>query len=321
MDTGVLTALSNLESKLSALLTSITSSPTAAGAPTATVALLDADAALSRALDTLRTHQTNYTRILRLRAQARGLEERVRGIVREIGGIGDEISASANDDGESSDDSMSDDSDLESESDAQGEDVRMAMGDGGNVRAQERRQRKHRIKEVDYKLLLDFARRISKYNVQAAADAGKRPEKTEREPQPKDPGLAAATQEATSWLNETANMVRDESLLPFPTEDRIRMGLMGRIQAAVVERGGDIEEEVERLVLTDGAGTIGPSALDQKPGDTSEVAGGSPAPAAAISATAVPGVGVRTAGGPPAPPQRPKAKLDLDLYDPDDDEL
>jgi hypothetical protein len=318
MDTGVLTALSNLESKLSALLTSITSSPTAAGAPAATVALLDADAALSRALDTLRTHQMNYARILRLRAQARGLEERVRGIVREIGGIGDEISATADDEGESSDDSMSDDSDLESESDGQGEDVHMAVGVGDRARGQ--RRPKHRIREVDYKLLLDFARRISKYNVQAAADAGKRPENTERGPQPKDPGLAAATQEATSWLNETANMVRDESLLPFPTEDRIRMGLMGRIQAAIVERGGDLEEEVERLVLTDGAGAIEPSGVDEKPRDTAGAAGGSPAPAAAIAATHVPGVGVRTAG-PAAPPQRPKAKLDLDLYDPDDDEM
>lgn len=338
MDKTLHNSLSALEAKLSVLLGSITSSPTAAGAPAATYALLDADDALSSGLQTLRTHQTNYARILRLRGEARGLEERIRGIVREIGGIGDEISAARNEGYAGSDSDESDD-DSESDSENENEDVRMTTDDGYQP------PRKG-PKEVDYKLLLDFARRISTYNVQAAADAaagvGKEAsrvteteEKTvehkegeEEEKAQKDPGLAAVTQEATSWLNETANLTRDASLVPYPTEDRIRMGLMGQLQAAAAEKGGDTEREVEQMLQTaESSGTDTAPAVGDAGGEPS--ASGAPAePGHArpmAGAAGVSDVGaVGTTGGQgqgQVQGEKPKPKFDLDLYDPEDDDV
>ena len=143
MNTQFQSSLSNLESKFNALLTSLTTSPTAATGPAAATALLDADDVLASSVETLRRHQENYSRIIQLRAEAEKLETRVKGIVRDVDAYQKEIRTVCDDE-----------SDLDTDSDSDSD---------------ERPTR--RTKEVDYKLLLDFARRISKYNHQAAADA------------------------------------------------------------------------------------------------------------------------------------------------------
>ena len=309
-------SLDEVEAKLNALLTTITTSPAAAGAPAAAAALLDSDDALTSAIDTLRLHQENHAKILRLRAEAERLEDRVKGIVKDIEKFDQEIRANCGDDGES-------DSDSELESDED---------DAGKTRELASR------KEIDYRLLLDFARRISKYNHEAAADAandeatgGKLqrarsqiPDKdvamagTYGEPT-KDDGaepVSSVTKNATQWLDDSASVTREVYMLPYPMEERIRMGLMGQIQLTA---SGDPDKEVERLIReAEGLGVAeAPApipALDTTQDDAAKAAAlaGSSASSTMPAAGAAPAV---------APKPKPKALLDLDLYDPDDDDI
>lgn len=225
----------------------------------------------------------------------------MKGIVREIGDLGDQI-----DESRGRGCTYGEDGEEESEdSDDEGGDVR--MGADGDAK-------KSKMKEVDYKTLLDFARRISRYNVQAAADAaagiGKKAPAGEEDEEEKDEGLAVVTQGATMWLDETANQTRDVWLLPYPTEDRIRMGLMGQLQAAAAEHGVDIEKEVEKLLQTAAEG--GDITL---PGAGQTEGPGASGPAVGMYEPGQPVEGIPNGGGGPSAP----TTFDLDLYDPDDD--
>ena len=232
--------------------------------------------------------------------------------MRDIGDLGGEIEeARGGGYGEEGDSELSDEE----------TDVHMATGGGTDGGAT-----KGKTKEVDYKTLLDFATRISRYNVQAAADAaagiGKKPPQTdggEAEEQKKDEGLAAVTQEATMWLDETANQTRDAWLLPYPSEDRIRMGLMGQLQAVAAEQGVEIEKEVEKLIKTAAEG--GDITVPGAGGQTGGAGMGAPAPG--MYEPGQPVEGISNGGAVPfasGPPQMPKATFDLDLYDPDADD-
>jgi hypothetical protein len=313
MNAQLSSALDGLENKLNTLLSSLTA-PTAAGAPTAAISLLEADDVVTSALDTLRTHQANYTKILRLRDEAESLEERIKGIVRDISGAGQEIAEAtgSNDDSDSTDD----ESDTESDSEEITE------------------KPKRNKKEVDYRLLLDFARRISKYNKEAAADAaagiGTGQKKKLQDKQTDANGVDTAaetdgqeapveniTKEATNWLDQTADADRQVFMIPYPNEDRIRMGLMGQLQMAAIEKNLDLDKEAERMVLeAEGAGitTAVPAA---GAGDRDNTLAGEAAKAAAQAGSQVAERGPAPAAR-PAP--QPKAMLDLDLYDPDEDD-
>lgn len=326
MDAHVLSSLDNLESKINNVLTSLTTSPTAAGAPAATLALLDADDALSSALETLRTHQANYTKILKLRAEAEQLEERVKGIVRDIEGVGKEISTVCGDEVEDETDT---DSDVDSDDDT----------DYASEKSGDKGKSTRRGKEVDYKLLLDFARRISRYNQQAAADAaaGAPPVKKRLQGEKQADGdtemtgingehaegeaaqpVGAVTKEATAWLDESAKMARAMYMMPFPAEDRIRLGLMAQIHLAATERGIDPEQEVERLVReAEGVGIAEPVTTENKSEQRAHAIEASRAAERVGSISLGGGAGAPVA----APAPKPKATLDLDLYDPDDDEI
>ncbi|KAJ5476870.1 hypothetical protein N7475_002599 [Penicillium sp. IBT 31633x] len=313
MNALVQSSLTDLESKLNALLTTLTTSPTAAGAPAATIALLDADDALTSAVETLRQHQENYAKILRLRTEAQQLEDQVKRIVGDIEGLDKEIRTACGDNGDS-------DSDFDSDSEDD-------LGDKESVL--------RGIKEIDYKLLLDFARRISKYNHEAAADAAtgvvaKRLEQgnaaagkdvtmtgTNGDQAPEDSAepVASVTKNATQWLDESANVTREVYMLPYPMEERIRMGLMGQIQLAA---GNDPEKEVERLLReAEGLGAAEPPVPVEPAESTKQADEAAKAAAqAGSSAAAMP----RAPAPAPAPRPKPKAMLDLDLYDPDDDD-
>ncbi|KAL4908550.1 vitamin-D-receptor interacting mediator subunit 4-domain-containing protein [Aspergillus multicolor] len=314
MNTEFQTALSTFESRLNALITSLTTSPTASNAPAAAKDLLTADDSLTTTLDTLKQHQNNYARILQLRAEAQSLEERVKDIVRLVVRYEKDIRETCGDD------------DTDSESDYDSDELDDNM-DGQEPAPQQKR------KGVDYKLLLDFARRISKYNHEAAADAaagmtkgnravaGQDTEMTgtnvngNQDGSPAEP-VAAITKEATSWLDESANMTRQVYMLPYPMEDRIRLGLMGQIQLAAAEGrpGFDPDQEVERLIReTEDVGMADPVAPAPVGEETVRVNEAAKAAAHAGSAAAS-GIGM-------APVQpKPKATLDLDLYDPDEDD-
>ncbi|KAM5438474.1 hypothetical protein MferCBS31731_005051 [Microsporum ferrugineum] len=319
MDAEILTPLTSLEARLNALLTSITSTPTASGAPAATVALLEADDALSSALQTLRTHQANYARILRLRAEAVSLEERVRETVRQVGELGDEISAAAGED-EDSDDGIDVDT---------GSDIDMSERDNDETQQN----------EVDYRLLLGFARRISKYNNEAAVDASstRMPAKEradgdtaaetngmrEREYGPAAThgqttgvGIASLPQDTVSWLDETANWTRLMSALPYPSEDRIRVGLMGHLHATAAAEGKDVEKEVERLLMAATQKNSPKEDVGTSPQQQQQLDVGIAEPViASINRQAT------NNSSHAAEPVKVKPKLDLDLYDPDDDDV
>ncbi|RDW65689.1 uncharacterized protein DSM5745_09428 [Aspergillus mulundensis] len=308
------TALSTFESRLNALVTSLTTSPTASNAPAAAKDLLTADDSLTTTIDTLKQHQNNYARILQLRAEAQSLEERVKDIVRLVVRYEKDIQETCGGDN------------TDSESDYDSDELDHDMD------AQETAPQRKR-KEVDYKLLLDFARRISKYNHEAAADAaagmakgnraiaGQDTEMTgtnvngNQDGTPAEP-VAAVTKDATSWLDESANMTRQVYMLPYPMEDRIRLGLMGQIQLAAAEGrpGFDPDQEVERLIReAEGVGMAEPVAPPPVGEETVRVNEAAKAAAHAGSAAAS-GMGM-------APVQpKPKATLDLDLYDPDEDD-
>ncbi|KAL4808106.1 vitamin-D-receptor interacting mediator subunit 4-domain-containing protein [Aspergillus unguis] len=307
MNSEIQSALSTFESRLNSLVTSLTTSPTASGAPAAAVNLLSADDALTSTVDTLKQHQSNYARILQLRAEAQTLEDRVKDIVRLVVRYEKDIREACGDDSDSEYDSeLDDDQDMEDKT------------------VSRKRQ------EVDYKLLLDFARRISKYNHEAAADAAagkmKRPipgQDTEmtgttangNQASPDAEPVAAVTKEATSWLDESANMTRQVYMLPYPTEDRIRLGVMGQIQLAAAEGrpGFDPDQEVERLIReAEGLGVADAVAPAEAGEETKRV--NEAAKAAANAGSAATGMSAAP------PPPKPKATLDLDLYDPDEDD-
>ena len=325
MDAQFQSTLSNLENKLNALISSLTTSPTAAGAPAAALNLLEADDSLTSDIETLRQHQENYARILKLREESESLEEKVKDIVREVVRHEKDIQAACGGDVyDDSDDSSDSEDDV---SDAPGKPVR-----GRTMR------------EIDYKLLLDFARRISKYNHQAAADAAAgapakpRPQiqqaqeaaDTEMTGMNSHGGagttteegvapVASVTKDATSWLDESANMTRQVYMLPYPMEDRIRMGLMGQIQLAAGESRPDFDadREVERLIReSEGLGTAGavPPAAEMGEATRHAEEAAKAAAQAGVAATS----GRAAAAAAPAP--KPKAMLDLDLYDPDEDD-
>ncbi|KAL6238405.1 hypothetical protein BDW75DRAFT_27711 [Aspergillus navahoensis] len=309
-------ALSTFENRLNSLVTSLTTSPTASGAPKAAQELLLADDSLTSTIDTLKQHQSNYARILQLRAEAQSLEDRVKDIIRLVVHYEKEIREICSDD----------DSESESDYDSDGIDHDMDAPHSTQTRTSRKRN------EVDYKLLLDFARRISKYNHEAAADAaagmtrgnralaGQDTEMTgtnsngNQEGSPAEP-VAAVTKEATSWLDESANMTRQVYMLPYPMEDRIRMGLMGQIQLAAAEGrpGFDPDQEVERLIReAEGVGfadALAPPPVGEEATRVNE------------AAKAAAHAGSAASGGGMAPVQpKPKATLDLDLYDPDEDD-
>ncbi|KAL3486552.1 vitamin-D-receptor interacting mediator subunit 4-domain-containing protein [Aspergillus germanicus] len=327
MNTTFQTALTTFETSLNALITSLTTSPTASGAPTAALNLLSADDSLTTTIDTLKQHQANYARILALRDEAASLEERVKDIVRLAVRYESDVRQVCGDDEDSEEEDEYDSEDLD------GDGVRVGEGLDA-VRATTRR------KEVDYKLLLDFARRISKYNHEAAADAaaagatrarpsitgtgagsGQDTEMTGMGTNGASPDaepVAAVTKDATSWLDESANMTRQAYMLPYPMEDRIRLGLMGQIQLAAAEGrpGFDADNEVERLIReAEGVGVadvVVPAHTGEESTRVSEAAR-----AAVHAGSVATGGGM---GGGAAPRPKPKATLDLDLYDPDEDD-
>ncbi|RAO66434.1 uncharacterized protein BHQ10_002446 [Talaromyces amestolkiae] len=340
MNAQLSSALDGLENKLNSLLTSLTT-PAATGAPAAAIALLEADDVVSSALDTLRIHQANYAKILHLRTEAQNLEERIKTIVRDISGAGKEIAQATgeNDDDDYEMDTDDEDEDNESDTDTESE--------NGDTIGQQKRPQKGRKKEVDYKLLLEFARRISKYNIQAAADATsgvlgttgsttkKLQEKqledakmidanglAEQEQQQQQPGgeqeevtVGTVTKEATSWLEESADADRQYFMIPYPNEDRIRMGLMGQLQVAAVDGNADPEKEAERMVQeAEGIAGVasGPADVQPRPQTLADEAG-----MAAMNAGAH---AVARPAAKPAAPAQPRPTLDLDLYDPEDDD-
>ncbi|KAE8354021.1 vitamin-D-receptor interacting mediator subunit 4-domain-containing protein [Aspergillus coremiiformis] len=163
--------------------------PTASTAPTAALNLLTADDHLTTALTTLRQHQANHLLIQHLRTEATTLETQVHQTLKQTERL--EKAARSH---------SPDTSDSETET-----------------------------REVDYRTLVDFARRISRYNQAAAEEAG---------------GVDEATRDATAWLDESAVLARGVYLMGYPVEERIRRGVMGGDWEGLVFEGGTVDVDV-----------------------------------------------------------------------------
>lgn len=305
MDKVVLTSLDALEASLNALLTSLTTTPTFSTAPATSDALLSADDSLTTSLTTLKQHQQNYARILHLRAEATRLEDQIKSIVRTCGELRTEIGGIHP--------SILDDS---SEDEDQGQ-----------------RQ------DVDYKTLLSFARRIGKHNIQAAREAEE--ESIRRSQKAKVRAAAAASRPATNgtvmlsatedpselgniipdneraWLNETVIATRAAQGMAFPAAERLKLGMLGRLQYAR-EQGGEesVEREIERL--------MGGSLENETSKMVVELENANAEPTEKQRQTQMQGPTSTSISN--ARPQRPPerkgspAPLKIDLWDEDDDE-
>jgi len=324
MEAIVLEPLNALDTSLSSLIASLTTSPTFATAPAVTDALLSADDALTRALITLRQHQQNYAKILHLRAEALSLEDQIKNTVRTCGELRAQIGAI--------NPRILEDSDDDEEDDA-------------------------RPQDVDYKTLLSFARRIGKHNAAAARQAERDADKRIREAKTRAAASAAAAAAVAAtaatppqatmngvvsqggvapppldtanvipdneqiWLNENAAAKRAAEGMAFPAAERLRMGMLGKLQL-IREQGGDeaVDKEIERL-MTGGGGDGDVEKLPSAHEEPMDVV--SPKEATRYSAgTRMRRPSATTAGRPPLPPQRRKSvqPLNLDLWDGDSDE-
>jgi hypothetical protein len=305
MDKVVLTSLDALEASLNTLLTSLTTTPTFSTAPAASNALLTADDALTTSLTTLKQHQQNYARILHLRAEATRLEDQIKSIVRTCGELRTEIGGIHP--------SILDDSSEDEDQEGQQQDV-------------------------DYRTLLSFARRIGKHNTQAAREAE---EESIRRSQKAKERAAAASRPATNgavmlsatenpselgniipdneraWLNETVIATRAAQGMAFPAAERLKLGMLGRLQYAR-EQGGEeaVEREIERLMGGSLENETSKIALEPENMNAGPTENQRQAQAQGPTSTSISNARSQR------PPERKKsdAPLNLDLWNEDDDD-
>lgn len=306
MNTILHTHLDALDTSLTSLIHAFTSTPTAAAAPESLNALLDADDSLTSALRTLHTHQTNYARILALQAEADDLALRIKSTVQRCHDTRNEAIAIIGED-----DSESDEEDLSTPT----------------LSAKQPH-------DIDYTTLLNFAQRIARYNTAAEREAAELAQHRKAEaraqarkpetqngaivnglqPIPTSTGAEAKaedqmlTPQIRNWLNSQAEFTKAYQSMPFPNPERLREGILGRLQG-IRERDGEegVWKEVRRLE------TGGKEAREEAAEELDESMDTEKQPEQRAK---------------PAQPQqrrepekKPPARLDLDLYvEGDDDE-
>lgn len=292
MDAQVNKSLGLVESRLAALLEAFISSPTAARAPGAALDLLNADEVLTRDLNAFQQHQVNFSRICELRDEARGLEERVKSTVQGIVDLGDEITNVARlENYDATDTEDEDDKDKHTNS-------------------------MHSVysnKKVDYHVLLSMARRISRHDEMRASKpsndipASLKSAHTNGHFTFTNIAVDSLPLETRHWLLENEARLYQAAKIPFPTEEKIRMGVMGSSQSAYVEgTGPDPDQKAEQLTR-DYAKGLQPEYPDGSPAHGLEHDIG-------FGYEARPGADLG-GGGNPKP-----AVFDLDVYDPNEDE-
>ncbi|KAL9623531.1 MAG: hypothetical protein Q9160_002212 [Pyrenula sp. 1 TL-2023] len=238
------THLDALDTSLTSLVHAFTSTPTAAAAPESLNALLDADDALTCALRTLHTHQTNYARILALQAEADNLASHIKSTVQRCHDTRNEAVAVIGED--------------DSESDEEDPPVPASSA------------KQHQ--DIDYITLLNFAQRIARYNTAAEREAAELTQRRKAEarahkPEVQNgaivnglqpiPTLTSAeakaedqmlTPQIRNWLNSQAEFTKAFQSMPFPSPERLREGILGRLQG-IRERDGEegVWKEVRRL--------------------------------------------------------------------------
>lgn len=292
MNTQVNKALSLVESRLNALLEAFISSPTAARAPNAALELLDADDVLTGDLKVLWQHQQNFSRLSEKRDEAQKLEERVKATVQEVVDLGDEITNAAHlDDRDATDSEEEDD-------EHQQKNPMYSLPP---------------VKKVDYHILLSLARRISRHDesrvIKPFIDipASLKSDNPDQHTTLNNVAVDSLPPETRYWLLETESLLYESAKVPFPTEERIRMGVMGRLQSAHVDgAGADPDKEVEKMMRVSAQG-LQPGYPDGSPAQGLEHDIGF-------------GYEARPGAEPNGDPSFKPAVFDLDVYDPNEDD-
>ncbi|EXJ57514.1 hypothetical protein A1O7_07862 [Cladophialophora yegresii CBS 114405] len=342
MDSLVLAPLDNIETHLTALISTLTQTNTFSNAPQLAEDLLADDNDLTSSLALLQRHQHNYARILSLREEVTSLQDQLKDTVRkcvafktEIGAINPAI--------------------LQDDSEDEDEDAHGADHEGS-------------VAEVDYHTLLMFAARIGKHNTIAAKEAeteavrrkiaaksgtvnGAQAQASITEPLTTqdtagpdgEPGIEKDnnTVETTAELSRIDNAIaidRARMGMAFPDGPSLRMGALGQLQlfrerlGQQLSSGGGggnddenaklvqeaVEREVARMVRE--TEDIAPEQEVEEESTTfpeSPVLGRREDPAS--GATRQPPISQGQAQRAPNPPQI-KRKLDLDFPDSDDEE-
>lgn len=283
MDQVVLEPLSNITTSLNHLITSLTTTNSFAGAPVAAESLLSADDALSSALATLKKHQDNYAHILHLRSEAVRLENQIKDTIRQCNAYASEISSVSP--------GILEDSDSDEEEDTK--------------------------PEVEYNTLLTLASRIATYNTAAQREAETSLQRIKREAQINGNGESHAEPGADITGLLDAEIAKDRAMkgLAFPDSEILRLGALGRLQA-IREQGGEaaVDAEMERLMMeTEGEG------LDSTQREVKTETEDDIAPTANIPRTS----SQNHRNAPVAPQARPQPqakKLNLDLWEGDDED-
>lgn len=312
--TLLLRPLNTLDATLQTLLQTLQTSQTYSSLSQHTSTLLATDTDLTAALDILRLHQERVRQIIEVKAEIAALESRVRGVVRGVEEFGNVVGSFGETSTSLDPDSDSDDSEDETQTSAQASSTN----------------------DVNYTTLLDFARRIGKYNAQAAHDitnaTNNTTTTTSTQPPSQTQNATTLPEQDKTWLNEPSLLTREATFAPFPSQDRIRAGLLGRIQGLAEEKASsgtststaakpDLEAlreaEVERMMEEWENGGVAGS-LGEVVAET--VMEQQRAPVQAQVQASVPAQQQQQQSAGPAPPQQSHGMLDLDLYDPDDDE-
>ena len=249
MDAVINEPLSAFDTGLANLISSLQTSPTYATAPAATESLHAADDSLTSALSLLERHQKNHAHILQLQKEAVQLEDKIRSIVTKAGDFRKQLDGIAP--GVLDEDSEDEDEDSTERS----------------------------WEDVDYNTLLNFSRAVGKYNADADKEAEQQGQRLRIEARKKagrpngvstatngvqqigsdGKGSEAASQildRAAGWLNQTTEDVRVIGRMAFPGSERLRLGILGQLQATREEHGRDekgeeaVEREIERLIAT-----------------------------------------------------------------------
>lgn len=285
MDQLVLDPLNDINISLNTLTTSLTTTNTFAAAPVAAESLLSADDALSSALATLKKHQHNYAHILRLRSEARRLEDQIKGTIQQCNAYTSDINSIS--------------PGILEESDSDEEEVGKA--------------------EVDYNTLLTLASRIATYNSAAQREAETSLQRIRHESQVNGNGEAHAEPGAEITGLTDAEIAKDRAMkgMAFPDSEILRFGALGRLQV-IREQGGEdgVDAEIDRLVMqSEGEG------LDGSDKDIKMDAGNHMAPTASDIRIKESSQAQRVASAPSRarPPPLGK-KLNLDLWEGDDED-
>ena len=306
METLVQAPLNDLESALSTLVTQLTTSPSFANAPTTAISLVTTDDALTSTLQSLKQHQLNYARILRLREEAARLETQIKDTIRTCGSLRDEVAAVCGP--EILEDSESDDEDAD------------VVG-----------------RNVEYHTLLAFAKRIGTHNATAAKDAEDQVLRRSLEARKREAKATGTVSNGTAlaeegalrateanapnvisegeqgWLNETAMNKRIIGGMAFPAAERLRLGELGQLQR-LQEEGKDVEKQLEHQIARAERWSS-----SEKDNDVEEMM-------INVSDAERPSTGQPSGGAPSSArqqvPERKKsvAPLNLDLWDEDEDD-